>query len=49
MSLTRSVAVATFAATMIAASPWAIAQDVNLARNLAATCANCAWAADQSS
>jgi sulfide dehydrogenase cytochrome subunit len=41
MSLTRSVAVATFAATMIAASPWAIAQDVNLARNLAATCANC--------
>ena len=23
------------------ASPWALAQDANLARNLAATCANC--------
>lgn len=41
MSRTRSVAAATFAATLVAAAPWASAQDVNLARNLAATCANC--------
>ena len=41
MSRTRSVAAATFAATLVAATPWVSAQDVNLARNLAATCANC--------
>ncbi len=29
------------AATLALASPWALAQDANLARNLAATCANC--------
>jgi cytochrome c553 len=32
--------VAALAATLLA-SPWALAQDANLARNLAATCANC--------
>ena len=41
MSVLRPVAAATFAATLVAATPWAQAQDVNLARNLAATCANC--------
>jgi cytochrome c553 len=30
-----------FAATLLLAAPWALAQDANLARNLAATCANC--------
>jgi cytochrome c553 len=29
------------AAALLLASPWALAQDANLARNLAATCANC--------
>jgi cytochrome c553 len=29
------------AALMVLAAPWALAQDPNLARNLAATCANC--------
>ena len=29
------------AAALVFATPWAWAQDVNLARNLAATCANC--------
>ena len=29
------------AAALALAAPWAQAQDVNLARNLAATCANC--------
>lgn len=29
------------AAAIVLAAPWASAQDVNLARNLAATCANC--------
>ena len=29
------------AAALLLASPWCLAQDTNLARNLAATCANC--------
>ncbi len=29
------------AAALLLASPWVLAQDANLARNLAATCANC--------
>ena len=29
------------AAALLLAAPWAAAQDTNLARNLAATCANC--------
>lgn len=29
------------ATALLLASPWALAQDANLARNLAATCANC--------
>jgi len=29
------------AAALLLASPWAMAQDANLGRNLAATCANC--------
>ena len=29
------------AATLLLAAPWALAQDANLARSLAATCANC--------
>ena len=29
------------AAALVLAAPWAWAQDANLARNLAATCANC--------
>jgi cytochrome c553 len=29
------------AAALLLASPWCLAQDANLARNLAATCANC--------
>ena len=29
------------AAALLLAAPWAAAQDANLARNLAATCANC--------
>jgi cytochrome subunit of sulfide dehydrogenase len=32
---------AALAATLALAAPWATAQDANLARNLAATCANC--------
>lgn len=32
---------AALAATLLLASPWALAQDPHLARNLAATCANC--------
>jgi cytochrome subunit of sulfide dehydrogenase len=28
-------------AALVLVSPWALAQDVHLARNLAATCANC--------
>jgi cytochrome c553 len=41
MSATRTVAVATLTAVLAAAAPWAQARDVNLGRNLAATCANC--------
>ena len=41
MTRNRTVAAATFALMLFAAAPWAQAQDVNLARNLAATCANC--------
>jgi sulfide dehydrogenase cytochrome subunit len=29
------------AVALLLATPWALAQDANLARNLAATCANC--------
>lgn len=32
---------AALAATLLLASPWALAQDPHQARNLAATCANC--------
>ena len=32
---------AALALLLLAAAPWARAQDANLARNLAATCANC--------
>ncbi len=35
------VAAAALACQMVTASPGAMAQDANLARNLAATCANC--------
>jgi cytochrome c553 len=33
--------IAALAAILATASPWALAQDANLGRNLAATCANC--------
>ena len=41
MKRTRFAAPLAAAALAALASPWALAQDANLARNLAATCANC--------
>ena len=41
MKRTRFAAPLAAAALTALASPWALAQDANLARNLAATCANC--------
>lgn len=37
----RRVRLGACAASMLLAPSWALAQDANLARNLAATCANC--------
>jgi cytochrome subunit of sulfide dehydrogenase len=39
--LPARIRLATLAAAAALVSPWALAQDTHLARNLAATCANC--------